>query len=78
MGSKSINDPIIDVINETLQNSQDLSWPEIWVKLEDRFRKDEFALNLFNEYIPPGKNVGLFVLKLFNYYNRPVQLAIHR
>lgn len=69
-GSKSINDPIIDVINETLLNKQDLSWNEIWEKLSTRFSKDEFTLNLFNEYIPPGKNVSLFILKLFNFYNR--------
>jgi hypothetical protein len=70
-GSKSINDPIIDVINETLLDKKDLSWPEIWEKLGTRFKKDEFTLNLFNEYIPPGKNVSLFVLKLFNFYNKP-------
>jgi hypothetical protein len=69
-GSKSINDPIINVINETLLMGQDLSWSEIWEKLSSRFSKDESALNLFNEYIPPGKNVSLFVLKLFNFYNR--------
>jgi hypothetical protein len=72
MGSKSINDPLIDVINGALQHKQDLSWPDIWEKLAARFSKDAFALNLFNEYIPPGKNVSLFVLKLFNFYNRPV------
>jgi len=71
-GAKSINDVIISVINETLENKKDISWSEIWEKLRERFRKDEFTLNLFNEYIPPGKNVSLFVLKLFNYYNRPV------
>jgi len=71
-GSKSINDPIINVINETLLNKEDLSWPAIWEKLAAQFSKDEFTLNLFNEYIPPGKNVSLFVLKLFNFYNRSV------
>ena len=76
-GSKSINDPIIEVINATLLNKKDLSWPLIWEKLQDRFRKDEFTLNLFNEYIPPGKNVSLFVLKLFNYYNRPVEVVVN-
>jgi hypothetical protein len=74
-GSKSINDPIIDQINETLLKKKDIVWPEIWAKLAARFKKDESTLNLFNEYIPPGKNVSLFVLKLFNYYTRPVDLA---
>jgi hypothetical protein len=69
-GSKSINDPIINVINETLLNKEDLLWPIIWGELSARFSNDEFTRNLFNEYIPPGKNVSLFVLKLFNFYNR--------
>ena len=71
-GSKSINDPIINMINETLLNNEDLSWPLIWEKLSLRFNNDEFTRNLFNEYIPPGRNVSLFVLKLFNFYNRSV------
>lgn len=70
-GSKSVNDPIIDVINETLLSKKDLSWPEIWERLAARFSKDEFTLSLFNEYISPAKNVSFFVLKLFNFYNRP-------
>jgi len=70
MGSKSINDPIIEEINDELQNGNDLVWSEIWNKLKTRFGKDEFTQNLFNEYITPGKNVSLFVLKLYNYYNR--------
>jgi hypothetical protein len=69
MGTKSINDPIIETINETLQNGNDLIWSDIWDSLKTRFGKDEFTMNLFNEYITPGKNVSLFVLKLFNYYN---------
>ena len=47
----------------------DISWPQVWKKLESRFSKDEATLNLFKEYFPPSDNVGLFVLKLFNYYN---------
>ena len=74
-GSKSINDPIIDIINSTLLNKKDLSWPEIWTRLQSRFHKDEFNRGLFEEYIPPGKNVSLFVLKLFNYYNKSASLA---
>ena len=68
IGSQFINDPMIDVINENLQNNRDLVWSEIWEKLRIRFSKNELMLNLFNEYIPPTKNVSLFVLKLFNFY----------
>lgn len=67
-GSKFINDPMIDVINETLLNKKDLIWTEVWEKLAIRFRNDEVTLDLFDEYIPPRKNVSQFVLKLFNSY----------
>ncbi|MEO6612388.1 MAG: hypothetical protein ABIT05_06605 [Chitinophagaceae bacterium] len=69
-GSGSINDPILEIINETLADKKDLNWPEIWNNLSKRFMKDEQALALFNEYFPPSHNLGLFVLKLFKYYNR--------
>jgi len=69
-GSKYINDPMIEVINENLRNGNDLNWAEVWQTLSNRFSKDEFRLNLFNEYIPPARNVSLFVLKLFNSYKK--------
>jgi hypothetical protein len=69
-GAKSINDPILYEINETLLRKEDLSWSEIWKKLTARFSKDEATLNLFNEYFSPNKNVSLFVLKLFMYSDR--------
>ena len=69
-GTKSINDPLIDMINETLQEKRNLYWSELWNELTMKFANDESTLNLFNEYIPPSKNVSLFVLKLFNRSNR--------
>ncbi|HET9432195.1 MAG TPA: hypothetical protein VFO37_00500, partial [Chitinophagaceae bacterium] len=67
-GSKFINDPMIDVINETLQNKKDLVWTEVWEQLVIRFGNDQLALDLFKDYIPPTKNVSQFVLRLFNSY----------
>lgn len=67
-GSKLVNDPMIDEINQTLLGGKDLVWSAVWVDLQKRFSKDEFTLNLFNEYLPPVKNLSLFVLKLFNNY----------
>jgi hypothetical protein len=67
-GSKFINDPLIDVINQLLLEKKDLVWTEVWEKLAIRFREDPFALSLLNEYVPPRKNVSLFVLKLYNSY----------
>ncbi len=66
MGSSSVNDPIIDAVNENLISGNDLVWPEIWKSLTKRFANNENTLTLFNEYFPPSNNLGLFVLKLFN------------
>ncbi len=57
---------MIEEINGTLLEKKDLVWSAVWEDLEKRFKKNESALNLFNEYLPPGKNLSLFVLKLFN------------
>jgi hypothetical protein len=67
-GSMLVNDPLIEVINEKLQNKNDLIWADVWEQLDARFSNYAYAKNLFNEYIPPGRNISLFVLKLFNYY----------
>jgi hypothetical protein len=69
-GAGAINDPIIERINESLTSQRDISWPQVWTDLSRRFGKDESALALFNEYFPPSNNLGLFVLKLYKYYNR--------
>jgi hypothetical protein len=69
-GSKFINDPMIDVINQNLLTQDKLVWSQVWQDLSGKFSKDEFTYNLFNEYIPPARNVSLFVLKLFNYYKK--------
>lgn len=68
-GTKSVNDPVIDIINETLLNKQDLVWSQIWQTLQERFNKDPKTLAQFNEYFPPSGNMSLFVLKLFMFYN---------
>jgi hypothetical protein len=66
IGSKSINDPLINVINESLLAERGLVWSEIWAKLSARFSKDELLSSLFGEYFSPDNNLSLFVLKLFN------------
>jgi hypothetical protein len=64
-GSKLINDPMLDLVNETLGSSQDLYWPDIWNRLEARFKKDASLYAMFTEYFPPSHNLSLFVLKLY-------------
>lgn len=68
-GSKAVNDPVIDEINDLLIAHKDVSWPDVWSTLSTRFGKDEAVQSLFAEYFPPNKNLSLFVLKLFMFYS---------
>ncbi len=66
IGSKLINDPMIQELNGMLLQEQDIYWPDFWTKLNDQFSKSEATRNLFAEYVPPYRNLSLFVIRLFN------------
>jgi hypothetical protein len=58
-GSGAVNQPIIDMILEELRQGNDLDWPQLWVKLSKKFGNNE----LFDDYVPPHKNLGaLFIM----------------
>jgi hypothetical protein len=70
MGSKSINDPIINVINETLLNEEDLLWPVIW----ESYPFDLMVMNLpeilMNIFLPEKRKsicswLLIFTIDLF-------------
>jgi len=58
-GSGAVNQPIINLILEELRQGNDLDWPQLWIKLSKKFGNNE----LFNDYVPPHKNLGaLFIM----------------
>lgn len=66
IGSKLINDPMIQELNTQLSQQQDIYWPELWNRLGEQFGKSESTRNLFSEYVPPYRNLSLFVIRLYN------------
>jgi hypothetical protein len=67
VGSKLINDPMILMVNDYLLHSRDIYWPDAWTKMGARFASSNFTRDLFAEYVPPYRNLGLFVIRLYNY-----------
>ncbi len=58
-GSGAVNQPIIDLILDELRQGNDLNWPQLWIKLSKKFGNNE----LFDDYVPPHKNLGaLFIM----------------
>ena len=62
-GSGSVNGPIISTVLETLRQGKDLNWPALWGKL------GKLGLNkdLFDDYVPPYKNLGALFIMAYNH-----------
>ena len=66
VGSKTVNEPLLTLINKQLLNEKDINWQELWNTLDKQLAKDKKAHAYFVDYIPPHKNIGLLVAKLFH------------
>jgi hypothetical protein len=67
VGSKLINDPLLEKINRELVNDNDISWNVVWKEFDQKFQA-KLTKDLFSSYIPPNKYIGVkFIRKVFNY-----------
>ena len=63
VGTKTVNEPILEEINGTLLAGRDIDWIGMWQKLSSRFSKNADAKEKFDDYIPPYKNLGAIFIK---------------
>jgi hypothetical protein len=67
IGAKDINKPIIESLNNTLRNGKNIDWRTMWDDLENNFSKGpKEKKDLFDDYIPPQKNLGALFIKAYN------------
>jgi len=67
VGSKLINDPLLESINLNLVNNKDIHWNTLWLELGNTFESKP-EKDLFSSYIAPNKYIGAcFIRKVFNY-----------
>ena len=64
IGSGKINGPIIRAFNDRLLAGKDIDWIEMWAQLSRQFSGGEMK-ELFNDYVPPYKNLGAIFLKAY-------------
>ncbi len=62
VGSGSVNEPLIMAITETLRQGKDINWPEMWKGLSKSLKGNA----LFEDYIPPYKNLGALFIMAYN------------
>jgi hypothetical protein len=62
VGSGTINQPMIVAITETLRQGKNLNWPELWKSFGKQFKGNE----MFDDYVPPHKNLGAIFIMAYN------------
>jgi hypothetical protein len=65
VGTKTVNEPILQAINNTLLSGKDIEWLPMWKELSASFQKDPAAKEKFDDYIPPYKNLGAIFIKAY-------------
>ncbi|MHA4810331.1 hypothetical protein ACX0G9_19615 [Flavitalea flava] len=65
VGTKTVNEPILQAINNTLLAGKNIEWLPMWKELSTRFRNDPAAKEKFDDYIPPYKNLGAIFIKAY-------------
>ena len=65
VGTKTVNEPILQAINNTLLAGKDIEWLNMWKELSARFQSDPVAKEKFDDYIPPYKNLGAIFIKAY-------------
>lgn len=63
VGTKAVNDPILQSINTTLRNGKGIEWIPMWRDLSKQFSGE--AKEKFDDYIPPYKNLGVIFIKAY-------------
>ncbi len=64
-GSMYVNEPIIRTIEETIRSGKDLDWIKMWGHLNNQFKGDKAHYDMFEDYIPPHKNLGAIFIKAY-------------
>lgn len=67
IGSKYVNDPILNQVTADMLANRDVNWNELWKNLNASFT-NKTAKDLFTSYIPPNKYIGImFIREVFNF-----------
>lgn len=64
-GSMRVNDPVIHAIERNIREGKDLRWESIWSTLNRQFKANPDNYALFQDYIPPQKNMGAIFIKAY-------------
>ncbi len=72
IGARDVNKPIIEAINNTVRAGKNIDWRLMWNNLDVYFTKSgRDKKDLFDDYIPPHKNLGALFIKAYSRAGNP-------
>lgn len=63
-GSMRITDPILRAVHQLVLSGRDINWIDLWNGLMPTMNTPQLQ-DLFNDYVPPHKNMGALFIKAF-------------
>src|SRR5690606_28683791 len=63
VGAKNGNEPILQAIKNDLRSGRDNDWIPMWRELSKEFKGE--SKELFDDYVPPYKNLGVIFIKAY-------------
>jgi hypothetical protein len=64
VGTMQVTDPILRELHASVTNGQEVNWTNMWNKL-DKEMVGVVQRDLFNDYVPPHRNLGALFLKAY-------------
>jgi hypothetical protein len=65
VGSYSVNEPILRLINDNVRNGKNIEWISLWDQVNISVKNDPKASILIKDYVPPHKNLGALFIKAY-------------
>jgi hypothetical protein len=66
-GTKNVNKEIIETLDNTLREGNNIDWRQMWAGLQTTFNsRPKDVRETFDDYIPPQKNLGALFIKAYH------------
>ncbi|WP_341834447.1 hypothetical protein WJU16_15775 [Chitinophaga pollutisoli] len=65
VGTRWVNEPIIRSLEDLVRAGKNVDWVQMWAGLSRKFAGDGANKALFDDYVPPHKNLGAIFIKAY-------------
>lgn len=65
VGTRWVNEPIIRSLEDIVRSGKNVDWVQMWAALSKRFDAEKANKPLFDDYVPPHKNLGAIFIKAY-------------